>query len=63
MCHLPKNKFPLGYDFNLNKVNFPIKEQVYLGMISLVDPPRESVPYSVLKCKAAGIKVIMITGD
>lgn len=27
------------------------------------DPPKESVPYAVTKCKSAGIKVIMVTGD
>ena len=28
-----------------------------------MDPPKESVPYAVLKCHSAGIKVIMVTGD
>ena len=31
--------------------------------MSLVDPPRDSVPGAIDKCKAAGIKVIMVTGD
>jgi sodium/potassium-transporting ATPase subunit alpha len=31
--------------------------------VSLTDPPRDSVPTSVLKCQKAGIKVIMVTGD
>ena len=30
-------------------------------MILLIN--RDSVPYSILKCKTAGIKVIMVTGD
>jgi len=34
-----------------------------LGLVSLNDPPRPKVDISVLKCKAAGIKVIMVTGD
>jgi sodium/potassium-transporting ATPase subunit alpha len=29
----------------------------------LADPPRDAVPFAVLKCQAAGIKVIMVTGD
>jgi sodium/potassium-transporting ATPase subunit alpha len=32
-------------------------------MISLNDPPRNFVPFAVLKCRSAGIKVVMVTGD
>ena len=32
-------------------------------MLSLTDPPRDAVPYAVLKCRSAGVKVIMVTGD
>ena len=31
--------------------------------MALIDPPREAVPDAVEKCKTAGIKVIMVTGD
>ena len=31
--------------------------------MSLMDPPRPNVPDSIAKCQAAGIKVIMMTGD
>ena len=34
-----------------------------VGLISLNDPPRHLVDQSVLTCKEAGIKVIMVTGD
>lgn len=34
-----------------------------IGLISLNDPPRVNVDKSVLTCKEAGIKVIMVTGD
>ncbi|CAM9356690.1 unnamed protein product [Discosporangium mesarthrocarpum] len=36
---------------------------VFLGLMALIDPPREAVPGAVSKCKTAGIKVIMVTGD
>jgi len=36
---------------------------IFLGMMALIDPPREAVPGAVAKCKTAGIKVIMVTGD
>jgi magnesium-transporting ATPase (P-type) len=35
----------------------------YLGMISLVDPPRPAVPDAVESCREASIQVVMVTGD
>ena len=35
----------------------------YIGMMALIDPPRPQVPGAVEKCKSAGIKVVMVTGD
>jgi len=34
-----------------------------IGIVSLNDPPRLKVDLSVNKCRSAGIKVIMVTGD
>jgi sodium/potassium-transporting ATPase subunit alpha len=39
------------------------EEMVFLGLVALWDPPRREVPPAVEKCKKAGIRIIIITGD
>lgn len=36
---------------------------VFIGLIGMLDPPKQGVQESVAKCQQAGIKVTMITGD
>lgn len=43
--------------------NFPTRGMRFLGFISLIDPPRPQVHEAVLKCRSAGIKILMVTGD
>uniref|UniRef100_A0A8B9LQQ7 Sodium/potassium-transporting ATPase subunit alpha n=2 Tax=Astyanax mexicanus TaxID=7994 RepID=A0A8B9LQQ7_ASTMX len=64
-CHynLPEEQFPEGFQFDTDDVNFPTENLCFVGLMSMIDPPRAAVPDAVGKCRSAGIKVIMVTGD
>jgi Ca2+-transporting ATPase len=47
----PPLEDPAGYPFR------------WVGFVALADPLRASVPAAVAECRAAGIRVVMITGD
>uniref|UniRef100_A0A8C1NLR8 Sodium/potassium-transporting ATPase subunit alpha n=1 Tax=Cyprinus carpio TaxID=7962 RepID=A0A8C1NLR8_CYPCA len=64
-CHfnLPDEQFPEDFQFDTEEVNFPTENLCFIGLMSMIDPPRAAVPDAVGKCRSAGIKVIMVTGD
>ncbi|XP_078415777.1 sodium/potassium-transporting ATPase subunit alpha [Cetorhinus maximus] len=64
-CHfpLPEDKYPEGFPFDGDEPNFPLNDLCFVGLMSMIDPPRAAVPDAVGKCRSAGIKVIMVTGD
>ena len=53
----------IGDDVDIDDVESVESEMIFLGLVGIMDPPRPEVPDSIAKCHAAGISVMMITGD
>lgn len=41
----------------------PEDDMILLGVVAMLDPPRPTAARAVAECRAAGIRVVMITGD
>ena len=41
---LPVNEYPHGFSFDSDEVNFPVDNLRFLGLMSMIDPPRAAVP-------------------
>jgi Ca2+-transporting ATPase len=57
---LPKDALKLNQEEVDERVE---QELVFLGLIGMIDPPREEAKDAVARAKGAGIRLIMITGD
>lgn len=49
-----------GQDWPATEHDFDFE---FIGLLGLADPVRAEVPAAVAECRAAGIRVVMITGD
>jgi len=52
-------RYPASYKFDAEAENFPLTGLRFVGLMSMIDPPRAAVPDAVAKCRSAGIKVLV----
>jgi sodium/potassium-transporting ATPase subunit alpha len=65
------NQYPVDYCFDTETQNFPLgdgnekypEKFCFVGLISLMDPPRLDVEEAIRVCRGAYIRVMMVTGD
>ncbi|CAG8562922.1 31581_t:CDS:2, partial [Racocetra persica] len=60
---LPGDEYPEDYVFNKEDKNYPLNNLCFVGLVSLEDPPKHGVREAIGRCRTAGIRVIMVTGD
>ena len=53
----------LGFAYKDVRKSSSESDLVFVGMMGMIDPPRDSVKQDVFVCRRAGIKPVMITGD
>ncbi|KAG0226863.1 hypothetical protein B0O80DRAFT_439770 [Mortierella sp. GBAus27b] len=60
---LPSNQYPDDIVFDKEKKNYPTSGLCFVGLVSLEDPPKHGVREAIGRCRSAGIRVMMVTGD
>ncbi|CAO3655723.1 unnamed protein product [Mucor hiemalis] len=60
---LPETSYPADFVFDKAAKNYPMSGMTFVGLVSLEDSPKHGVREAIGKCRAAGIKVMMVTGD
>ena len=60
LCYKEMTELPSDIENNRDLCE---SNMVYIGFVTILDPPREGVKESVEQCHNAGVEVVMITGD
>ncbi len=60
LCYKKLDSIPLEDDKSRQLCE---SDMIYIGFVTILDPPRENVKDSVERCHDAGVDVVMITGD
>ena len=53
----------LAFAYKDTDINTPEENMIFIGLIGMMDPPRDNVLNSIETCQKSGIRTIMITGD
>ncbi|MFX0010481.1 MAG: cation-translocating P-type ATPase [Candidatus Hermodarchaeota archaeon] len=60
LCYKKLNQIPPDNDKSRELCE---SNMIYIGFVTILDPPRDGVNESVKECYSAGVDVVMITGD
>ncbi|KAF9172499.1 hypothetical protein BGX21_001487 [Mortierella sp. AD011] len=60
---LPRDQYPDDIVFDKEQKNYPTTNLCFVGLVSLEDPPKHGVREAIGRCRSAGIRVMMVTGD
>lgn len=53
----------LAFAYKSENIDVPEEDMIFIGLIGMMDPPRDNVSHAIEICEKSGIKPIMITGD
>ncbi|KAJ3128393.1 hypothetical protein HK100_009205 [Physocladia obscura] len=63
MLNLPESEYLENIEFKKEPKNYPSTGLCFVGLASLEDPPKHGVREAIGRCREAGIKIMMVTGD
>lgn len=53
----------IAFAYKDNNIDSPEENMIFIGLMGMMDPPRDKVRDAIILCEKSGIRPIMITGD